>query len=339
MADSTLAESDLPGLGSVSSYSSLTASSTRNRQTPVKVANTVTQGGFIFGIEQSDIVNLDLGTSANGNVFADIRVEAYYREVGSSSWNLASDLNNTNSLDIDYAFKVETNPNLPQPPNDERGYAFFAQERNQYSSSATGIEFAFIAVATGQDNSNPPITGPYGDNIGMSGNIVIRDLHYTGASQSQQTYQYTIYKGGGASTPAGATKTGPTEYIYADNPLAENVEKFFTGTQSLPYTTDFSNIYIPPSTLHYIIELESGPASSSSSPSTRTYDRNGLINSPFGGGSVVSRFATTVKIDSTTGLIDRSLNPVAVSDGYLSSFKSRATTTTDQTNTYFDTLN
>ena len=331
MADSTLAESDLPGLGFVSSYSSLTASSTINRQTPVKVANTVTQGGFIFGIEESDIVNFNLG-SANGNVYADIGVEAYYREAGSSSWNLASDLNNTNSLGIDYGYDISST-------NNERGYAFFAQERNQYSSSATGIEFAFIAIATGQDNSNPPITGPYGDSIGMSGNIVIRDLHYTGASQSQQVYQYKIYEGGGASTAAGATKTGATEYIYADNPLAENVEKFFTGTQVLPGTTNFATIYTPPSTLYYIIELEWGPASSSGPPGGLTHDRNGKINDPSGGGGVVSRFATTVKIDSTTGLIDRSLTPtVAISDGYLSSFKSRATTTTDQTNTYFDTL-
>jgi len=326
MADSTLAESDLPGLGSVSSYNLLTASSTRNRQTPVKVANTVTQGGFIFGIEESDIVNFDLG-SANGDVYADIRVEAYYREAGSSSWNLASDLNNTNSLDIDYGYDISST-------NNERGYAFFAQERNQYSSSATGIEFAFIAVATGQDNGNPMNPDPYGDSIGMSGNIVIRDLHYTGAGQSQQVYQYKIYEGGGASTPGGATKTNG-KYIYADNPLAENVEKFFTGTTSLPGTTDFSNIYTPPSTLYYIIELEWGPASSSGPSGGLTHDRNGWINTPL---ITVSRFATTVKIDNTTGLIDRSLIPVATSDGYLSSFKSRATTTIDQTNTYFDTL-
>ena len=267
--------------------------------------------------------------SPNGDVYADIGVEAYYREAGSSSWNLAIDLNNTNSLDIDYKYDISST-------NNERGYAFFAQERNQYSSSATGIEFAFIARATGQDNSNPPTTGPYGDSIGMSGNIVIRDLHYTGNSQSQQVYQYKIYEGGGASTPASATKTGSTEYIYADNPLAENVEKFFTGTQALPGTTDFATIYTPASTLYYKVELERGPASSGAGPGL-TYDRNGKINET-SGSDVVSRFATTVKIDSTTGLIDRSLIPVAVSDGYQASFKSRATITTDQTNTYFNTL-
>jgi hypothetical protein len=315
----------------------LSTSTTVNRQAPVKVANAVTQGGFIFGIEGSEIVNLDLG-NANGNVFADIQVEAYYREVGSITWNLASDLNNTNSLDIDYAFQVNLNP-PPIPSNDERGYAFFAQERNQYSSSATGIEFAFIARAKGDDNSNYPVTPKqYGDSIAMSGNIVIRDLHYTGAGQTQQTYQYKIYEGGGATTAAGATKTGATEYIYADNPLAENVEKFFTGTQVLPGTTNFATIYTPPQTLYYVVELEWGPASSSGPVGGLTHDRNGLINSPFGGNSVVSRFATTIKIDSTTGLIDRNLPLVAASDGYLGSFKSRATTTTDQTNTYFDTL-
>ena len=329
MSDNTIAESNLPGLGMVSSYSSLTASSTRNRQTPVKVADAVTQGGFIFGIEQSDIVNLDLG-SANGDVYADIRVEAYYREVGDSSWQPASDLNNTNSLDIDYGYDISST-------NNERGYAFFAQERNTYFDSATGIEFAFIASAVGQDNGNPINPDPYGDGIGMSGDIVIRDLHYTGAPQVQQIYQYKIYGNGGNANPANATKTGGFTYIYADNPLAENVEKFFTGTQSLPGTTDFSNIYTPSSTLFYIIELEWGPASSSGPPGGLTHDRNGLINSPLGGGTAVNRFATTLKIDSTTGLIDRSITPVAASDGYLGSFKSRATTTQDQTNTYFDT--
>ena len=330
MSNSTLTESQLPGRGSVLTYSGLSTSTTVNRQAPVKVANAVTQGGFIFGIEGSKIVNFDLG-NANGNVFADIQVETYYREVGSSSWQIASDLNHTNSLDIDYGYDISST-------NNERGYAFFAQERNQYPSS-TGIEFAFIAYAKGIDNSNYPSTPKqHGDSIGMSGNIIIRDLHYTGPNQTQQTYQYTIYEGGGASNAAGATKTGTTKYIYADNPLAENVEKFFTGTQVYAGTTDFSSIYKPPSTLFYIIELEWGPAASSSSPSARTYDRNGLINSPLGGNTTVSRFATTVKIDNTTGLIDRSIAPVAASDGYLGSFKSRATTTTNQINTYFNTL-
>jgi hypothetical protein len=336
ISDSTLTASDLPPYDTFwlasRNYDTFPIGSREVKRPPVNISSNklLAQGGFIFGVEESDITNLDLGTSCTAPVTGDLAINVYYRDKGSSTWNIATDLNNTNSLEIDYK-----NFNT-LPLGNDRGYAFFAQERNQYSSSATGIEFAFIAKTAGDDNSGLHC-GTYGNSIGMSGKIILRDLHYTGASQTQQTYQYKIYEGGGASTAAGATKTGATEYIYADNPLAENVEKFFTGTQVLNGTTDFATIYTPPSTLYYVVELEWGPAASSGPPGGLTHDRNGLINQT-SGSNVVDRFATTIKIDGTTGLIDRSLIPVAASDGYQLSFKSRGTITTDQTNTYFDTL-
>lgn len=339
MSDNTLAATDLPEYkyDFDDSYATFNYGEYSQKKDPLKVANAVTQGGFIFGIEKSYIFNLALGQPNVADVEGNIKIHSYYREVGANSWNQATDLNNTNSLYIDYKYDTF----LTEANNKDRGYAFFAQERNQYAPTAPGLEFAFIARAYGFDNfGEPGNEGDYGNPSAIRGNVLIRDLHYTGENQTQQTYVYKIYPDGGSLTPGGAAKTGNPTFIYADNPLAENVEKFFNGNQAF-YQTDFSDIYKPTSTQHYFIELEYGPATTGSPGGPgRTYDRNGKINDFYAG--AVDRFSTVLKIDNATGLIDRSLVPVAkTNDGYTptlgsSGFGSRGTITTDQTNTYFD---
>jgi hypothetical protein len=321
MSDTTLTASQLPpadpsNLGT-QTYASESVFSNQNKQNPVNVSSykLLTQGSFIFGIERSEIRNFDLGTGSTAPVDGTINVVAYWRLKGSSTWAEASDLNNTNSLFVDYENTGST------PEGKDMGYAFFAQNRNNYPAG-DGVEFAFIGVANGRQNQ-------YVNKISMSGQINIRDLHYTGASQTQQSYRYYIWPSGGAATAAGATMTGSPIFIYSDNPLAENTQKFFTGSQAFPYTTDFGTIYTPPSTQFYVTKLIGGPPSAGVGV---VRDRNGTIN------STVAEFETTLKIDGTTGLIDNSLLPVGYSNGYLGSFKSRATVTTDQSNTYFDTL-
>lgn len=345
MSDNTLTADDLPEYryNFNGSYAAFNYGEDSEKKDPHKAANAVTQGGFIFGIEQSDIYNADIGTGLEflADVYGWIDVHSYYREAGTSSWNQATDLNNTNSLYIDYKYDVS----LDEVDNKDRGYAFFAQERNQYAPGASGLEFAFIAKARGDNNAGAPGNqSPYGNTIRMQGDILIRDLHYTGENQTQQTYQYRIYPEGGADNAENVTNTGTPIYIYADNPLAENVEKFFNGTQ-IPFngTTDFSDIYIPPSTQFYLIELVDGPAATGNfgGPGA-TYDRNGVINdfSQY----PVDRFSTVLKINYSTGFIDRSLAPVArTNDGYLpqyragsSGFESRGTITENQANTYFN---
>ena len=227
LSDSTISDNSLPDFnnstgGSFDPNPSAVDNGNQNSASAYRIGNELTEGEFIFGIENAYVQHVGTNT---GVIESKMRLRVYHRTSSSGSWVRIADSNNLGA-----SFTPEMFVN--NDAIDSQPFTFFMQ----FAQDTPG-EYAFLIEVDSSTSQAEEFVYEFSPTL--------RDLHYLGPGQTQQVYRYSLYTNsdnGYNSSPVVCQSNPPAvprEFVYADNPFGEYVREFFTAS-------DLVTIYTPP---------------------------------------------------------------------------------------------
>ena len=227
LSDSTILDSNLPDFnnstgGFFDPSSSAVDNGNQNLASAYKIGNKLTTGEFIFSVESAYVQHTSTNT---GVIESKMRLNVYHRTSSSGPWVRIADSNNSGGT-------LTPEMTVNNDAIDSQSFQF-----SMYFAQDTLGEYAFLIEVDSGVSQAEVFTYEF--------NPTLRDLHYLGASQTQQVYRYDLFtnsNNGYTSSPvvcSASPPAAPNVNVYADNPFGEYVREFFTAS-------DLVTIYAPP---------------------------------------------------------------------------------------------